>query len=85
MVELLLAPEFLVQPVPYQELRYVEVVGQTDFYTCGPAAVATLLTYYYGIPTTEAEALELTEEFMRAQDLCGAHETLHQYVTRACC
>jgi len=69
LVELLLALELLFQPVPYWELRYTEVVGQTDFYTCGPAAVATLLTYYYGIPTTEAEALELAEGFMRAQGL----------------
>ena len=83
MLALFLLVELLFQPVPYRELRYV--VGQTDFYTCGPAAVATLPTYYYGIPTTEAEALELAEGFMRAQGLCGAHETLHQYVTRACC
>jgi len=69
LVELLLALELLFQPVPYRELRYVEVVGQTDFYTCGPAAVATLLTYYYSIPTTEAEALELAEGFTRAQGL----------------
>jgi len=57
------------QLVSYRELRYEWVVGQTDWYTCGPAAVATLLTYYYGIPTTEAEALELAEGFMRAQGL----------------
>jgi predicted double-glycine peptidase len=69
MIEVLLLVELLFQPVPYRELRYIEVVGQTDFYTCGPAAVATLLTYYYSIPTTEAEALELAEGFMRAQDL----------------
>jgi len=31
--------------------------------------VATLLTYYYGIPTTEAEALELAEGFMRGMGL----------------
>lgn len=45
------------------------MVGQIDWYTCGPAAVATLLTYYYEIPTTEAEALELAEEFMREMGL----------------
>ena len=66
-MELLLLVELLFQP--HRDLRYVEVVGQTDWYTCGPAAVATLLTYYYGIPTTEAEALELAEGFMRAQGL----------------
>ena len=54
---------------PYRELRYEGVTGQTDWYTCGPAAVATLLTYYYDIPTTEAEALELAEGFMREMGL----------------
>ena len=44
---------------------YIDVIGQTDSYTCGPAAVATLLTYYYGVSTTEKEALELAEGFTR--------------------
>ena len=55
--------------VSYREFRYEGVIGQTDWYTCGPAAVATLLTYYYDIPTTEVEALELAEGFMRGMGL----------------
>jgi len=43
----------------YRPLRYTYVVGQTDWYTCGAAAVATLLTYYYDDPATEAEILEV--------------------------
>jgi len=66
MATLALLVELLFQPVPHRDLRYEWVVGQTDWYTCGPAAVATLLTYYYGITTTEAEALELAEGFMIA-------------------
>lgn len=66
MLELLLLAELLFQPLPHRDLRYAEVVGQADWYTCGAAAVATLLTHYYGIPTTEAEALELAEGFMAA-------------------
>jgi len=66
---MLLALEPAVSPVSYRDLRYIEVIGQTDWYTCGPAAVATLLTYYYGIPTAEAEALELAEDFMREMGL----------------
>ncbi|MBC7220028.1 peptidase C39, partial [Candidatus Bipolaricaulota bacterium] len=65
-MELLLLVELLFQPLPYRDLRYEWVVGQADWYTCGPAAVATLLTHYYGIATTEAEALELAEGFMVA-------------------
>jgi len=55
--------------VSYREFRYEGVIGQTDWYTCGPAAVATLLTYYCDIPTTEVEALELAEGFMRGMGL----------------
>jgi len=65
LLSMLLALEPAVSPISYRDLRYIEVIGQTDWYTCGPAAVATLLTYYYGIPTAEAEALELAEGFMR--------------------
>ncbi|MCF3624139.1 cysteine peptidase family C39 domain-containing protein [Planktothrix agardhii 1801] len=61
---------FLVLPVfskditPYRTLRYQGVIGQTNYYTCGPAAVATLLTHYYGQPTGEAEILDLSEKAM---------------------
>jgi len=53
----------------YRKLRYEGVIGQTDWYTCGPAAVATLLTYYYGIPCTETEALEIAEGFMQEMEI----------------
>lgn len=43
----------------YRTLRYTHVVGQTDWYTCGAAAVATLLTHYYDDPATESEVLEV--------------------------
>lgn len=49
---------------PYRTLRYEGVIGQTSYYTCGPAAVATLLTHYYDRPTTEAEILALSETAM---------------------
>ena len=38
-----------------RELRYQGVVVQHYDYSCGAAAVATLLTYSYGRPTPEAE------------------------------
>jgi predicted double-glycine peptidase len=46
----------------FHELRYEGVVGQTNEYTCGAAAVATILTYFYGISTSESEILNLAEE-----------------------
>jgi len=43
---------------PYRSLRYTQVTGQADWYTCGAAAVSTLLTYYDD-PATEQEAQEV--------------------------
>lgn len=48
----------------YRSLRYSGVVWQTTWYTCGPAAVATLLTAYYNISTDESEMLVLAWEAM---------------------
>jgi predicted double-glycine peptidase len=57
-------------PTSYRTIRYQEIVGQTSYYTCGPAAVATLLIYYYGIDTSEKEILELSHQAIkeRGQD-----------------
>ena len=41
----------------FHDARYDGVVAQTDWSTCGPAAVATLLRYYYGMDVDEREAL----------------------------
>ena len=46
-------------PTPYRPLRYTHVTGQIDWYTCGAAAVSTLLTYYYGDEVSEQEVLEV--------------------------
>ena len=52
-------------PKPYRNIRYQGVVGQTSYYTCGPAAVATLLRYYYGINTSETEILDLSHQAIK--------------------
>jgi len=56
---LLPAPLRAAKPAPYRSLRYAHVTGQADWYTCGAAAVSTLLTYYYGDPASEQDALEV--------------------------
>jgi len=58
------SPTLAVPITPYRTLRYQGVIGQTNYYTCGAAAVATLLTHYYRQPTTENEILELSEKAM---------------------
>lgn len=42
----------------HQEMRWDGVVPQQYDYSCGAASVATLLTYHYGRPSTEAEVFE---------------------------
>jgi len=43
----------------YRALRYEGVVGQSSWHACGPAVLATYLTYYVGQETSEAEMIEL--------------------------
>ncbi|WP_287371329.1 cysteine peptidase family C39 domain-containing protein [Oceanithermus sp.] len=43
----------------HRPLRYTHVTGQADWYTCGAAAVSTLLTYYYGDPASEQDVLDI--------------------------
>lgn len=49
---------FQVEAKSLQEIGWERVVRQVYDYSCGSAAVATLLTYHYDRPTTEAEVFE---------------------------
>ena len=53
--------------VSFRDLRYQGAIPQTSDYSCGAAATACLLEVYYGIPTTEAEILEMAERQMLAR------------------
>lgn len=53
------------RPRSYRERRYEGVVGQTDWSTCGPAALATYLTSFAGRATAEAEIVALTAGLRR--------------------
>ncbi len=44
-----------------KELRDLQVVKQQLDYSCGAAALATLMSYYYGEPTSEKELLDLLD------------------------
>ena len=54
-------------PLSYLDLRYTNVIEQSNEYTCGAAAVGTLLTYFYGIPTSETDILNVIYESMHAR------------------
>ena len=45
-----------------KELRDLHIVKQQEDYSCGAAALATLLIYYFGDQTTEKELLTLLEQ-----------------------
>jgi len=49
----------------YRSLRYEQTIGQTNIYTCGAAAVATLFTHFYNQPVGELDVLEIAENIMR--------------------
>lgn len=45
-----------VRVISWKDIPFRSVVRQQHDFSCGSAALATLLTYHYGRPTTEAEA-----------------------------
>jgi len=49
----------------FRDLRYDKVIGQTSTYTCGAAAIATLLTFFFDAPSSEHEIMSLVEESVR--------------------
>jgi predicted double-glycine peptidase len=49
---------FVAKVASFKELRMSRVVKQNYDFSCGSAAVATLLTYSYDMPTTEQQAFE---------------------------
>lgn len=59
-----LGPEGLYRKVrSFQEMQRENVVIQFTRYTCGAAALATLINYYLGGKTSESEVIDLTGEF----------------------
>ncbi|HEX5007278.1 MAG TPA: C39 family peptidase [Hyphomonadaceae bacterium] len=47
-----------VRVISYRDIPFRSVVRQQHDYSCGSAALATLLTYHYGVSRTEAEIFE---------------------------
>ena len=55
--EITQGPEFL----NWVDMRDQGVVKQSLDYSCGPAAMATLLSYYFQVPTSEQDVLDWLE------------------------
>jgi uncharacterized protein len=45
------------RPVSYTERRFEATIPQREEFTCGAASIATILTFYWNQPTTEAAVL----------------------------
>lgn len=43
--------------VDYHTLKYQNIIKQNKDYSCGAASLATILTYFYATPTSEADIL----------------------------
>lgn len=41
-----------------RDLKYANIVRQTKDFSCGAASLATILSHYFGMPTSEEEILE---------------------------
>ncbi|MBY4896793.1 C39 family peptidase [Cupriavidus sp. AU9028] len=54
----ILGGEYKVRTVSLKEARFRTTIRQQYDFSCGSAAIATLLTYQYGHPVTEAEVFQ---------------------------
>ncbi len=50
------------RPMSVLAMRFEATVPQLFDYTCGASSVATVLTYYWGRPTTEDDALNALKQ-----------------------
>jgi len=64
-----------VRPVSYLALRYEATIPQAFDYTCGASSVATILTYYFGRPTTEAEIIGALRKRYSIGEIAKRRET----------
>ncbi len=51
--------------ISYRELRYENVDRQEDFYSCGPAALATIFSDFFGVQVSENEFANFISHYSR--------------------
>lgn len=64
-----------IRPASYLALRYEATVPQAFDYTCGASSVATILTYYFDRPTTEAEIIGALRKRYSIEEIAKRRET----------
>ncbi|MDQ2805226.1 MAG: cysteine peptidase family C39 domain-containing protein [Pseudomonadota bacterium] len=65
----------LLRPLSLLALRYEATVPQRFDYTCGAASVATVLTYYWDRPTTEADVIRVLRQRYSLDEIARRRET----------
>ena len=64
-------------PITWQAIQKKNVVKQNVDYSCGSASLATILTYFYDQPTTEAQVIKdlaLNKQMASFQDLANVSQ-----------
>lgn len=69
------APPVAIRPVSLLALRYEATIPQRFDYTCGAASIATVLTYYWQQPTTEAQVIEALRQRYSLKEIARRRET----------
>lgn len=64
-----------IRPASYLALRYEATIPQAFDYTCGASSVATILTYYFDRPTTEAEVIDALRKRYSMEEIAERRET----------
>lgn len=64
-----------IRPVSHLALRFEATVPQVFDYTCGAASVATILTYYWGRPTGEKDAIDALRARYSLEEIALRRET----------
>jgi predicted double-glycine peptidase len=63
------------KPLSYAEIRYANTVRQLFDFSCGAAAIATVLTHYWREPTPEIKVMEILRERYPDRDWKKLQET----------
>jgi len=64
-----------IRPMSYLALRYEATIPQAFDYTCGASSVATILSYYFDRPTTEAEIIGALRKRYSIEEIAKRRET----------
>ena len=64
-----------VRPLSLLALRYEATVPQQFDYTCGAASIATVLTYYWDLPTTETQVIDVLKQRYSLEEIARRRET----------